>query len=58
MIRIYDPGIILPLKVKDYFVDVAKRYKVKHQFYISKETPMLQELTTNHWFYKQRLFTN
>jgi glutamyl aminopeptidase len=48
MIRIYDPGIILPLKVKDYFVDVAKRYKVKHQFYISKgNTDASKVLTTN-----------
>lgn len=36
MIRIFDPGIMLPLKVKHYFVDVATRYKVNHQFYSSK----------------------
>jgi len=48
MIRIYDPGIIVPEKVVDYYVDVAKRYKVKHQFYISKgNTDASRVLTTN-----------
>lgn len=36
MIRIFDPGIILPLKVKHYFVDVASKNNIKHQFYSSK----------------------
>lgn len=36
MIRIFDPGIMLPLKVKDYFVEVATKNKVPHQFYSSK----------------------
>lgn len=48
MIRIFDPGIILPLKVKHYFVDVATRYDVKHQFYSSKgNTDASRVLTTN-----------
>lgn len=36
MIRIFDPGIVLPLKVKHYFADVAKKNKINHQFYSSK----------------------
>lgn len=36
MIRIFDPGIMLPLKVKDYFVDVAKKNNINYQFYSSK----------------------
>lgn len=47
MIRIHDPGIILPLKVKDYFVDVAKRYHVKHQFYISKGNTDASKVVTS-----------
>lgn len=48
MIRICDPGFILPLKVKDYYIDVARRYNVKHQFYISKgNTDASKVLTTN-----------
>lgn len=48
MLRIYDPGVIMPNNLRLYLEEVANKYNVKHQHYLSKgNTDATRALTAN-----------